>query len=573
MPVRASHVATAPQSMPVLRTEDSHDSCPVSLPHVTSSPSGMSCDGRHAASGFPRTTYRNPIMRFLTVAAILTTTTLTAQSPLTTTFANNNGNGNGGMVFFDLDVTSPIGIQIFAMDINTSSAAGTIDVYTTPSTWVGKEANASLWTMASTGNFDGAGVGFATEVCMAPGFYLPQGQYGIAIAQDATTSQAYTTGTPPFQLVYSTTDLSLTAGASNNAHFSGAPFSPRVWNGSIYYNLGPVLGSCPSKTLYGVGCNREFASFYELMDTAAFDLTNTDMTATKTASGYVIVTSAGTGPLSVGLVDPAGGTVLSLGDDNAVPAGTLGMQVGSNGWFAKGAGNSTSFAPTVATMLGNPSEGIYAWTDLQPNTSGVTTYEEDVATGQTRVTMDGVLAWNTPDPVHLQFDYNVISGDWAIRIGVVGFANPEDWLVGHSVAGPSLDPGGIDISAAGVVVTSSQDVLPLTLDGSPPRLNLPWDLTTTNIDQASPWVLTLIGTRGPAIPMTSVGFNSPGCDINLATVIDSRLGNNSSGSATVSFLMPTCCADDQISAQSVAYTLTNPSGLLSSNGIEGTLGN
>ena len=106
------------------------------------------------------------------------------------------------------------------------------------------------------------------------------------------------------------------------------------------------------------------------------------------------------------------------------------------------------------------SKGVYAWTDLQPNTAGLVVYEEDVLTGQARVTYDGVPGWNTPDPCYIQIDYNVLTGDWAIRFGTVGFANPEDWLVGYSPGGASLDPGPTDISTAQVIVTQAGDLAP-----------------------------------------------------------------------------------------------------------------
>jgi hypothetical protein len=517
-------------------------------------------------------------MRFLSIAILSCAAALNAQSPLTTTFANNNGNANGGMVFFDLDVTDPAGIQIFAMDINTAAAAGGADFYTCPTTWVGNEANAAAWTLAGGGTFaTGAGMGVGTQVCFGGGFYLPQGQYGVAIAQDLATNQAYVTGTAPFQLVYSTTELTLTAGAANNTQFAGAPFNPRVWNGSLFYNQGPVPGVCvPGATSeqYGVGCNSAYASFYEELATAAFDLVDTDISATNTGSGYVVLTTPGAGILPVGGVDPLGGTVLTLPDDGNVPAGTLGLSVGSNGWVAVGAGNSNAFSPTTALMLGNPDAAVYAWTDLQPNTSGVSTYEEDVVTGQTRTTFDGVVGWNTPDPCYIQIDYNTITGDWVIRFGTVGIANPEQWVVGYSPAGASADPGGTDISAAGVIVTEGADLLPLTVGGSNPNLGGNWDVTTSEIDPISPFAITFFGDRGPATPAVLIGLNAPGCDINLASILIDVTVINAGGSGTTSVPIPAnnALAGVALSAQSVCLTLTNGANLLLSNGFEGVIG-
>jgi hypothetical protein len=325
---------------------------------------------------------------------------------------------------------------------------------------------------------------------------------------------------------------------------------------------------------YGDGCTSSFASLYELSDTASFDLTDTDIMGTYIGAGYLVLTNAGTGPLPVGGVDPLGGTVLVLPDDGQVVAGTLGMSVGSNGWMALGAGNSNAWSPTAALMLSNPSEGVYTWTDLQPNMSGVTTYEEDVATGQCRVTFDGVVGWGTPDPCYIQLDYNVNSGDWAIRFGTVGFANPEDWIVGYSPAGLNADPGSTDISAAGPILTGALDIFPLTVDSNNPSLGSNWDVTTSNIDPLSPIAITFFGARGPAIPATLVGFAAPGCDIHLATTLTSAAAPNVGGSAVTTIPIPNniALAGFQLSAQSICLTASNVANLLFSNGVQGTLG-
>jgi len=225
-------------------------------------------------------------------------------------------------------------------------------------------------------------------------------------------------------------------------------------------------------------------------------------------------------------------------------------------------------------MLSNPSEAVYTWTDLQPNTSGTVTYEEDPISGQTRTTFAQVNGWNTPDPCDIQIDYNTITGDWVIRYGMVGLANPEQWIVGYSPAGANLDPGGTDISAAGVIVTTSPEIQPLSVDSNPPHLGGNWDVTTSSIDPISPFAITFFGARGPATPMVLIGLNAPGCDINLASVLTDVTGINTAGSATVSVPIPnnTALAGFLLAGQSVCLTLTNGANLLTSNGVEGMLG-
>jgi len=511
----------------------------------------------------------------LACAVLLLPALLSAQGSLTTTFASNSGGANGGVVYFDLDVTDPAGVQIHQLDIHTPSPFGGVTFYSTPTSWVGNNSNPSAWTPRATGSFAvGAGIGAPTQVCLGNGFHLPQGQWGVAVAQDLSTTQAYTVGTGGVPLVYATSELTLTAGAASNNQFAGPVFVPRVWNGTIYYNIGTTPGAClPSATKeqYGTGCLADFASFYEQMTSAAFDLSNTDIVGTATSNGYSVQVMPGTGPLPVGGV--GGATVLTLGDDNQVAAGTLGMSVGSNGWFARGAGNSNGFIPLAAQLLGNPAEAIYTWTDLQPNTSGVVTYEEDVVSGMTRVTFDGVYGWNTNDPVFVQMDFDVGTGDWAIRFGTVGFANPEDWLVGYSPAGVSADPGSVDVSA-GSIATAAVDVLPLTVDGDTPNLGGSWNITTDNIDPASPFAVAFFGVRGAPVPMAAIGLDAPECVVHLGSVMSNLVASSVANSATVSVAVPaaTALVGVQLAEQSVCLTLQNPAGLLTSNGIEGTVG-
>lgn len=342
-------------------------------------------------------------------------------------------------------------------------------------------------------------------------------------------------------------------------------------NGVITYGVIEVVpgGNLALNTTLGAGCYARFASFYEQMSTAAFDLTNTDIIATNTGVGYVAFVTPGTGPLPVGGVDPLGGTVLTLGDDNQVVAGTLGLSVGSNGWVAVGGGNSNGFTPTTSAMLSNPSATVYFWTDLQPNTSGTVTYEEDVATGQTRTTFDGVNGWNTPDPVFIQCDYNVTTGDWAIRFGTVGFANPEDWIVGYSPAGPSSDPGATDLSAAAVILTEAADVAPLTLSASTrPITGASWDQLISNIP-AGGIALHILGLSDPNIADLSV-IGMPGCGLRASLDFISVVPGS-----TFSLAIPNLPAliGMNIYANGAALTAgVNAFGAVSSNGVRGTIG-
>jgi len=169
-----------------------------------------------------------------------------AQSPLTTLFAGINGGAPGWTVYFDLTVNVPIIVN--ALDINTTAAAGTpfsLAVYRTAAggTWVGNTSTPAAWTLVGNGSGAAAGTNLHSE-CDVSDFALNPGTYGIAIRYTGVLP-TYTDGNGSNQ-VYSNADLTLSAGGSLETVAgpfvtSGTPFSPRVWNGSIYY----TVNSCP----------------------------------------------------------------------------------------------------------------------------------------------------------------------------------------------------------------------------------------------------------------------------------------------------------------------------------------
>jgi len=376
-------------------------------------------------------------------------------------------------------------------------------------------------------------------------------------------------------------NLSLTEARVDVGAFAGDAVTQITFSNRSNTNGGVAIVACnygvkASSTVVGKGCISEYASFYEQLDTAAFDLTNTDLTAVDTGAGYAVLVTPGFGPLPIGSLDPAGGTLLNLPDDGQLAAGTLGLTVGSNGWLALGGGNSNSGSPSVAALLGNPREGIYAWNNLQPNTMGQVVYEENPASGQARVTYDGVPAFNTPDLCHIQIDYNTITGGWTIRFGTVGFANPEDWLVGYSPAGASLDPGPTDISSAAVILTQRNDVPPLGLQATTdPVLGSYWDLRVTEIPPNTVFGVTIWGLSDPAI--LDLGYlGLPGCQ--LRADLDLVFGPWTPAGAAYSYnvQVPTNSALSgtviYTQAATFAAPAVTPFGAITSNGVKGVLG-
>jgi len=165
--------------------------------------------------------------------------TASAQSgSITTLFVSNNGGSVGGMNYFDANVTNAAGLTITSLDVNTSATAGTniqIEVYTVPGTAFGNETNMAAWTSVALGNGVSNGTNVPTPVD-TPDFLLAPGQYGIGIRIYGGALR-YTNGTGSNQM-YSNADIALAMGTATNVPFTGGVFSPRVWNGTIYYNVG-----------------------------------------------------------------------------------------------------------------------------------------------------------------------------------------------------------------------------------------------------------------------------------------------------------------------------------------------
>ena len=162
-----------------------------------------------------------------------------ATNSITTLFTSNNFGNPGGANYFDLTVASnPISVTAF--DINTAEtvAFSNVRVYVLPGmTSVGHETNMALWTQVATGSGTGAGVDLPTHVTLSNPFPLTAGTlYGIAVVADPAITLHYTNGNGSNQN-YSNADLSLVLGSTSNVPFTAPVFSPRVWNGTVYYDI------------------------------------------------------------------------------------------------------------------------------------------------------------------------------------------------------------------------------------------------------------------------------------------------------------------------------------------------
>jgi len=232
-----------------------------------------------------------------------------AQAPgsLTSLFTSNNGfSGN------TFDLTPNTDLEITGLDFNGSNLAGltyNIDVYYKVGTSVGFEADMSAWTVLASGLsapcngtdvptfVDLAGNGVILSAGTTYGIYFDSVDYALG------ASIKYTNGTGANE-IYSNGDLLLECKTGQGSPaFSGVTFSPRVWNGTIYYD-----------TLSGGGL------YYSITNMVAGQAATFSITGAAPNSNCIIGYSlVGAGPINTqyGIVDmtPPIGTLANISAD------------------------------------------------------------------------------------------------------------------------------------------------------------------------------------------------------------------------------------------------------------------
>ena len=362
------------------------------------------------------------------------------------------------------------------------------------------------------------------------------------------------------------------------------------WNlatGSFILNaagdLGTVSGFADANN-YGTGCYDGRASFYEVITNPAnFDLSNSSFTMVPTASGGFVVT-AGLTPF----VPPtANALVLPMGDDSTflvslaapfpIPSGTTqSLEVCSNGYVSTVSGNGQSAVINVVGFLNAVATSWRNWHDYDPSAGGQVLFEE--AAGVAYVTWDQVPDWNVPGSASTwQFQFDTSNGfvTYAFQqmslTGSGGGGNGH--LIGYSPGGASLDPGGIDLSAAipASFTILGFDLFDLKVDASSrPILGTSITLDTTNVPPSSGIGLQLLGfvPINPGIDLGVIGM--PNCRAYVQFLVANVIVP-SGGTAAFPLSIPGTVglAGAQLFAQSAMFAAgVNAFGAVSSNGVE-----
>jgi hypothetical protein len=181
-----------------------------------------------------------------------------AISAISTIFSGNNAGSVGGALYFDVNITNAQGLVFTSIDTNVCNnyllpsdrcnappgRLGGLNVYITGPgvSFVGNQTNAGAWSLVASGTGASAASNTPTSVNISD-FTLAPGQYGFALVAN-NWNHAYTNGTGSNQS-FSNSDLALSLGSASNVPFTQPIYSPRVWNGTLYYQPQSVPGPLP----------------------------------------------------------------------------------------------------------------------------------------------------------------------------------------------------------------------------------------------------------------------------------------------------------------------------------------
>ena len=153
-------------------------------------------------------------------------------SPVTTTFAG--GNGFLGNMF---DITAITSVTITHFDGHMTTGSADWEIWYRPGTFVGHETDSTGWTHLGTAyGVVAAGFGVPTPIPLTFAVPIPAGQT-YAFYVTATSGQVnYTNGTAVGNVYASDAFLQVREGKGGG--YFGVTFSPRIFNGKVYYESG-----------------------------------------------------------------------------------------------------------------------------------------------------------------------------------------------------------------------------------------------------------------------------------------------------------------------------------------------
>ncbi|MCU0862995.1 MAG: hypothetical protein MUC36_04305 [Planctomycetes bacterium] len=238
--------------------------------------------------------------------------------------------------------------------------------------------------------------------------------------------------------------------------------------------------------------------------------------------------------------------------------------------LAETSSNQSSFSGGGSAATG-PNQSLWVIQAPQPvagtlrvvgSSSSFTVFNTRVA--QVDIGNDGTIDWSLASGTPLQVPLTV-AGSLTIRVVTQTAA---------ALGQVSINVGLSFAVQATKATYGTGCGSPLTLDSNLPVIGTNWNFTTTQVDAVSPVAFTFFGDRGPAVPLSALGFDAPGCFLHLASALSALSGPNLGGSTVVTVAIPLqpTLIGLPLSGQSLCLSLANPSLLVSSNGVEGIVG-
>ena len=250
----------------------------------------------------------------------------------------------GGTNYIDVTVTHPDGITICGLHVRSNLAANAtlgVELWQKNGTYVGAHTGSPSWRRVASESLPAAGPASMTFVPLTTPVYLVSGVHGLGIRQIGASPSYTNLGSAQ---TYTNADLSITAGlAQAEPIFSGTNYSPRIWNGAIYYSTSTLTGAagygyigegCPGS----LGVSGNVAVSQPLLGTTmSIDFDNLAANAAIVALGFSDTISVlGPLPLDLGAFGAPGcqarvspdATMLILGSSSAaqlpftIPSGT-----------------------------------------------------------------------------------------------------------------------------------------------------------------------------------------------------------------------------------------------------------
>lgn len=366
-------------------------------------------------------------------------------------------------------------------------------------------------------------------------------------------------------------------------------FAGRTWGSSSYPNAdgtwldhgvvlavdyAPATAGHAFAAPFGVGClEAANATVYELFAAGGFDLSGTSWRLLPAGGGYVIGPATPAWYPATGAAIPLFSSAVSgpqsLGFTLAYPGGTTTtVWIASNGFvWPIASSNSGAGNPNPADLLTLGPRWCPLWSDLDPGAGGQVQFDVDAQNGAAYVTFT-----NVPE----RFAANTVSFQVAMfATGVVEYhfgsctLTNHPTLTGWSPGVACHDPGSVDLSAAGVLVTSPDlDALHHSASARP-LLGSVVQLRTTSVAATAVLGATIAGltAHDPGIDLTPFGM--PSCrQFVAADAIAAWIPQNGIGATAFAIPSAPSLAGIRVHSQGAALVPgVNVAGAVASNGL------